>query len=153
MLDHYLQIAVKALDDLIEATKSDIDDIKQAHHAKIFERAKVKEQLVKSFENHKSLIDNEIAKLASENPEAELASLLGEAEREKLGELREKLEELKAHNTHFAKMVIGVSEFYNSLLNKIMPTENVGYGKPGGKKNGYGGTHQVKNASILQVRG
>lgn len=152
MLTHYLQVALKSLGDLIEATRNDIDDIKQARHANIFERAKIKEQLVKSFENHKSLIDNEIAKLASANPEAELASLLKPEEREMLSRLREELEELKRQNTQFAKMVIGVSEFYNSLLNKIMPTEKVGYGAPKGGAPGYG-SQQVKSASILQVRG
>ena len=64
MLTHYLETANKLLIDLITTTNNDIEDIKAAHHDTVFTRTKIKDELVRSFENHKSLIDNEIIKIS-----------------------------------------------------------------------------------------
>lgn len=53
MLMHYLNNAIKDIDNLIQLTKKDIEDIKIAQHSNVFERAKIKNDLIQSFENKK----------------------------------------------------------------------------------------------------
>lgn len=142
MLTHYLQKANEILSDLIETTKSDIKDVKNADHNGVFSRVKIKEELVKSFENHKSLIDNEIGKLAQNSKSDSLEGILNDDQQKLLDEMREKIKTLQSENKHFATIVIAVSEFYSSLLNKIIPTEQVGYEN-----------HKAKRASYLQIKG
>jgi len=142
MLTHHLTNAIQTLQDLIDVTRNDIDDIKEAKHDNIFSRAQIKEQLVQSFENIKSMIDNEIAKQVQSNPDKELTEILDEEQQNHLDTMRNKLEELKKVNRYFGNMVIAVSEFYSSLLAKLIPSENVGYGK-----------QQYKSASFLQIKG
>ena len=66
MLTHYLRNAIQDIDHLIEQTHKDIADIKVAKHSEVFERAKIKEDLIHSFENKKSLLDNELMKMLKE---------------------------------------------------------------------------------------
>ena len=142
MLTHYLQQANEILSNLIETTRNDIEDIKSAKHDNIFSRTKTKEELVKSFENHKSLIDNEIAKMAQAAEGAPLDKILDDTQQALLNEMREKLKSLQKENKHFASMVIAVSEFYSSLINRLIPTEQVGYEN-----------HKAKRASYLHIKG
>lgn len=142
MLTHYLQKANEILSDLIETTRNDIEDIKNAKHDNIFSRTKTKEELVKSFENHKSLIDNEIAKMVQAAPEGGLETILSTEQQELLDNMRTRLKELQDENRHFATMVIAVSEFYSSLINRLIPTEQVGYE-----------SHKAKRASYLHIKG
>ena len=101
----------------------------------------MKDQLVKSFEGTKSIIDNEIGKLVQKNPGKELADLLDEEQQVLLDRMRKNLEKLRETNRRFAAMVISVSEFYNSLLSRIVPKaqEPTGYGSsvPGGRRNAF----------------
>ena len=142
MLTHYLQTANELLSDLIETTQYDIEDIKQAKHESVFSRTKTKDELVKSFEHHKSLIDNEIAKMVqgAENPSLE--NLLNDEQRSLLDAMRANLQTLQTTNKRFASMVISVSNFYSSLINRLIPTEQVGYEN-----------HRAKSASYLQIKG
>jgi hypothetical protein len=142
MLTHYLQQANEILSNLIETTRNDIEDIKGAKHDNIFSRTKTKEELVKSFENHKSLIDNEIAKMAQASQGASLDTILDDNQQALLDEMREQLKDLQKENKHFATMVIAVSEFYSSLINRLIPTEQVGYDN-----------HKAKRASYLHIKG
>jgi uncharacterized membrane-anchored protein YjiN (DUF445 family) len=142
MLTHYLQQANEILSNLIETTRNDIEDIKGAKHDNIFSRTKTKEELVKSFENHKSLIDNEIAKMAQASDGASLDTILDDNQQALLDEMREQLQALQKENKHFASMVIAVSEFYSSLINRLIPTEQVGYD-----------SHKAKRASYLHIKG
>jgi hypothetical protein len=142
MLTHYLETANKLLSDLIDTTKNDIADIKEAKHDSVFTRTKIKDELVRNFENHKSLIDNEIIKKATANDGVALEDLLSEYEMSLLDTMRQKLAELQKVNKHFASMVIAISELYNSLLNRIVPSEQVGYEKS-----------RVQYASMLQIKG
>lgn len=142
MLTHYLQQANEILSNLIETTRNDIEDIKGAKHDNIFSRTKTKEELVKSFENHKSLIDNEIAKMAQASAGASLDTILDNEQQALLDEMREQLKSLQKENKHFATMVIAVSEFYSSLINRLIPTEQVGYDN-----------HKAKRASYLHIKG
>ncbi len=141
MLLHYLSSSISDIENLIELTKKDIKDIKEANHELVFERTKIKNDLVKSFENKKSLLDNELIKLVGNNKDSKLEDILKDKEKTLLNDMKIKLGELKEINKQYAKFVVIVSEFYNTLLDKIFPCEMDGYNK----------THH-KPASILRVR-
>lgn len=127
MIQHYLKNALLALESLIESTQKDLADIRAAKHQSLLERTRIKEDLVLGFETQKAMLDGAIVKVMEQNPDRELADLLSDEEHELLGELRIALERLQEENKRFAVMVLTVSEFYNSLLNAILPGENVGY--------------------------
>ncbi|MGE4295702.1 MAG: hypothetical protein AB7E49_08375 [Campylobacterales bacterium] len=128
MIQHHLKNAITTLDELIATTQRDLVDIKAARHKALLDRSKLKEDLVSAFEKQKALLDASIARAIDENPERELGDLLSDEEHELLAHLRSSLERLKEENKRFAVMVLTVSEFYNSLLNAILPGDNVGYG-------------------------
>ncbi|MFW5990554.1 MAG: hypothetical protein ACOCP1_04030, partial [Campylobacterales bacterium] len=98
-----------------------------ARHEELFKRNKLKEELVGSFENKKLLIDNEITKLTRKNPNKQVDEILEGEIKDLLSELQSSLLELKTINKNYARMVLGVSEFYNSLLDKLLPKESSGY--------------------------
>ena len=141
MLSHYLTKALDDLNQLITLTKEDIKDIKLAKHETIFARTKIKDELITSFQTKKALIDNEISKQMQAYPDLELENLLSQEEQNALGELKTKLLELKIENKHYAKLVLSVSEFYNSLLERMVPVEMHGYEKV-----------TPKHRAILEVR-
>jgi len=145
MITHYLQKANETLNDLIATTSKDIEDIREARHEPIFERSKIKEQLVKSFEGTKSVIDNEIGRLAKRHPGKDLGDLLDKEQQALLGEMRSKLEQLRSENKRFATLVISVSEFYNTLLSRLVPTAK--------EPTGYGSVAPGRRNAFLQVQG
>lgn len=128
MLNQSLRDAIQKILNLIEITKLDIQDIAQAHNEQIFQRLPIKEALIKEFEQRKSGIDSQILQLKNQNPNQELATLLGEEILDLLEELKSTLKELKELNNGYARSVHAVGEFYTSLLRKIVPHENSGYG-------------------------
>lgn len=127
MLMHYLNNAIKDIDNLIDLTKKDIEDIKIAQHGNVFERAKIKNDLIQSFENKKSLLDNELMKIIKDNGGKSLEDLLGVEQKELLSHMKLKLSELKLCNKEYAKYVVTISQFYNSLLDSIFPRDMEGY--------------------------
>lgn len=129
MLTNYIESAIEDLNKLIELTKNDIEDIKKAKNGALFFRIKAKEDIIASFERKKSLIDNEIFKEHQKNPEIPLSELLSEATLFLLDQFKEKLVELKKLNKQYARQVLSVGEFYNSLLEKLIPMEMDGYNK------------------------
>lgn len=129
MLTNYIESAIEDLNKLIELTKNDIEDIKKAKNGALFFRIKAKEDIIASFERKKSLIDNEIFKEHQKNPEVPLSELLSEATLFLLDQFKEKLVELKKLNKQYARQVLSVGEFYNSLLEKLIPMEMDGYNK------------------------
>ena len=142
MITHYLQTTNEILSNIIEITQQDIQDIKQARHESIFERTQLKEELISSFEYNKSLLDAEITKKVSTNSNISLEDVLTQEQQEMLDVLKNSLIELQKLNKYFATMVIAVSEFYNSLLNKIVPSEQIGYDP-----------YRAKRASYLHIKG
>jgi hypothetical protein len=142
VLTHYLQVANRLLGDLITTTQHDLEDVKNAQHSNLFARTPIKDELIKSFENHQSLINNEIAKLMSQAPNKSLDVILDDEQHTLLDKMKISLKELQSVNKHLATMVIAVSEFYNSLLGRLIPTEQVGYEG-----------HKAKYASFLQIKG
>ena len=141
MLTHHLKSAIEDLRDLITMTESDITDIKLAQHEPQFERVKLKDEKIKSFESKKAMIDHEIASLVKSNPNSELPTLLNEEQHQLLDALKVELTRLHEINAKYAKLVLVVSNLYNTFLEKIVPTEMQGYQKVA-----------AKNSTLLEVR-
>ena len=128
MLHQYLKDAICELNKLIELTQTDIADLSEAKNEVIFQRLPYKESLIKSFEQKKSLIDSAMVALRDNNPQKSLSDLLDQEALDLLDELKISLKNLKELNKGYAKSVYAVNEFYTSLLRKIVPHENNGYG-------------------------
>ena len=127
MLTHYLQNAIKDIENLIEQTHKDIAAIKVANHSEVFERTKIKEDLIRSFETKKSLLDNELMKMIKESGQTSLEELLSVEQKELLAQMKTKLSELKICNKQYAKYVVTISQFYNVLLDSVFPRDMEGY--------------------------
>jgi len=134
MLNHYLETSIKDLEYIKKLIEDDIVDIKEAKHESLFERSKVKEHAIVTFENKKAFIDNEILKISRQNEGKDLQDILTQEQLELLDELKNSLIDLKEKNRYFAKLLLSVSEFYNSLYKKMLPTETNGYGPDIAKK-------------------
>lgn len=141
MLSHHLQGALTDLKDIIEITKADIADIKEANNEPQFNRLPLKEEKLKSFESKKAMIDHEISSLMSANPDTDLPDLLNEEQHIALGELKMQLSTLRDVNKRYAKLVLAVSNLYNTFLERIVPTEMDGYEKKASK-----------NSALLEIR-
>ena len=141
MLLHHLKSAIGDLQDLISITQTDIEDIKEAKQSPQFDRLPLKDEKIKSFESKKAMIDYEISKLMSANPQKDLADLLDGEQHEALDQMRVELSNLRVTNQKYAKMVLTVSSFYNTLLERIVPTEMNGYKRVASK-----------NPSFLEIR-
>jgi len=141
MLSHHLQSALSDLRDLIKITESDISDIKLAKNDSQFDRLSLKEDKLKSFEQKKAMIDHEISTLMTSYPQKELSELLNTEQHKFLDELKVELNNLREVNKHYAKLVLTVSNLYNTFLERLVPTEMQGYNKVASK-----------DASIIEVR-
>lgn len=141
MLSYHLQSAINDLRDLIKITESDIEDIQVANHNPQFDRLKLKEEKLKSFESKKAMIDHEISALIRLHPDVELPELLNEEQHNMLNELKVELSNLHSINKRYAKLVLAVSNLYNIFLENLIPTEMNGYNKVASK-----------DSTILKVR-
>jgi hypothetical protein len=141
MLSHHLESALKDLRDLIEITESDIADIKEAKNDPQFDRLSLKEEKLKSFESKKAMIDHEISSLMTANPDMDLPELLSKEQHLLLDDLKVELNNLRDVNKHYARLVLIVSNLYNTFLERVVPTEMQGYSKVASK-----------DSSILEVR-
>lgn len=141
MLLHYLKTSIEDIENLIELTNKDIADIKEAKHEEVFKRTKIKNDLVKSFENKKSMLDNELIKLVKNSDNKPLEEILDSSQQDMLEEMKNKLFTLKQKNKEYARFVVTVSEFYNSLLDSIFPRDMEGYQRL-----------NHKPASLLKIR-
>jgi len=141
LLAYHLESALKDLRDIITMTQNDIDDIKKADADAQFDRLSLKEEMIEAFEAKKALIDHEISKLMTSNPNKDLPELLNQEEHAKLDELKTELANLKEINQKYARMVLAVSSLYNDFLERLVPTEMEGYNKVASK-----------NPSLLEVR-
>ncbi len=141
MLSYHLQSAINDLRDLVKITESDIEDIQVANHNPQFDRLKLKEEKLKSFESKKAMIDHEISALIRLHPNVELPELLNEEQHTMLNELKVELSNLHSINKRYAKLVLAVSNLYNTFLENLIPTEMQGYNKVASK-----------DSTILKVR-
>lgn len=132
MLKRYLDEAMGVLDELIAQTTEDIEKIKLADHSKVDDSVRRKNELVKKFESVKSLLDKELLRVSNENGGANLSSILDDEVKSSLALMRSKLEELYSKNKEYAKYVVGVKEFFDSLLKNMFKGEqDGGYDKNG----------------------
>ena len=134
LLTYQLDGALKDLRDLILMTKDDIEDIKEAKHEHQFDRLSLKEELIQNFEAKKAMIDHEISKLMTSQPDKELSELLNQEQHQKLQELKNELTNLKEVNQKYARMVLAVSSLFNDFLETLVPTEMEGYNKKASSK-------------------
>ena len=141
MLSYHLQSALSDLRDLIKITESDLEDIKLANNDPQFERLALKEEKLRSFESKKAMIDHEISSLMTENPDVDLPKLLSEEQHNYLDELKVELSNLREVNKKYARLVLKVSNLYNTFLERLVPSEMQGYKKVASK-----------DPSILEVR-
>ena len=131
MLKEYLNQAMGVLDELIALTDEDIKNIKEAKHSTVEESVKKKNELVKKFESVKILLDKELLRVSRENGGANLSSILDDEVKSSLTLMRSKLEELYSKNKEYAKYVVGVKEFFDSLLKNMFKSESGSYDKEG----------------------
>lgn len=140
LLHGFLEDAIDKLQTLVAYTQADIEDIKQAKHEIIFERSNDKVSMIKQFENAKGMIDNEILSLTKKHPHLKLAEILDQRANELLSNMRTTLEDLRRINTHYARMVFAVSEFYSSIADRLIPREKADY------------KSQVKQSQLLRIQ-
>ncbi len=129
MIVENLQSAILDIDALVALTKSDIEDIKEARHERLSERLVEKEQLINSFERKKADLNNSLLKLTLSNEGRSIEEILSQNEADTLTVFKNKLTSLKIINKEYAKFVATISEFYNSLIDKMFTLESDGYEK------------------------
>lgn len=124
MLKKYLQEAIGVLDELIAVTTQDINNIKEAKHSTVEESVNKKNQLLKKFEATKSMLDKELVRVSKEHNSTDLASILDDDIKSNLVKMRTKLEELHEKNKEYAKYVVVVKEFFDSLVSNMFQNKN-----------------------------
>ncbi len=129
MIVENLQSAILDIDALVALTKSDIEDIKEARHERLSERLIEKERLINSFERKKADLNNSLLKLTLSNEGRAIEDILSQNEADTLSVFKNKLTSLKTINKEYAKFVATISEFYNSLIDKMFTLEADGYEK------------------------
>jgi len=130
MLESYIQAGINDLNKLILLTMEDIEDIKKAKDVNLTKSVSSKNELITVFEKNKSLIDNEILQVHNRNPNvSSLDSLFSDKANDLLSTFREKVSQLPTLNKKYARLVLCIGEFYNSLLEAMIPMEMNGYDK------------------------
>jgi hypothetical protein len=130
MLESYIQAGIDDLNKLILLTMEDIEDIKGAKEVNLTRRVNAKNELIVAFEQNKSLIDSKILEEHNKNPNASsLDSLFSDRANQLLGTFRDKVSQLHTLNKKYARLVLCIGEFYNSLLEAMIPMEMNGYDK------------------------
>jgi len=114
------------LDNLIDITKQDIEDIKIANHEFLFQRNELKEKYLQEFIQQKSQIDSILVKRSESG--LDISQLINPEEDKLLGEFKQKLQEFYEIHKKFSKMALLVTNFYNNLMRKINGEEiDIGY--------------------------
>lgn len=120
MIDKHLNDAISILRQIIDLTNTDIANIKVAKHNDVGPHSELKTKLLANFEKTKKDLDNELLKLAQANPGTNLSSLLSQESKDNLAALRSTLIELKKVNFEYAKNVVVIKEFFDSLVGKML---------------------------------
>lgn len=119
MLKELLKSASQTLDALISQTYEDIENIKKANHIAVNESVAKKTRLIKEFENTKKSIDAELVALASSGGASSLGERLDDESRESLAHMRTQLEMLHKVNKEYARHVVAVKEFFDTLVGQM----------------------------------
>ena len=120
MIDKHLNDAISILRQIIDLTNTDIANIKVAKHNDVGPHSELKTKLLAKFEKTKKDLDNELLKLAKANPGTNLSSLLSQESKDNIAALRSTLIELKKVNFEYAKNVVVIKEFFDSLVGKML---------------------------------
>ena len=120
------------IDRLIELTYDDIALVKSAQHARVSEHQHEKLVLVKRFERNKIVFNDTLQQLTLQYPGQELHEIFSSDVQDKLDLFKTKLTQLHEANKIYAKFVVTLNEFFNSLVSAILPMKEEGYhiGKP-----------------------
>ncbi len=140
MIYKRLENAIEDIDALIELTSKDIADIKEAKHENLSMRLADKERLISSFEQKKALLNSELSNLVNSHDGKPMEEILTSNESDALEIFKDKLSILKNINKEYAKFVATISEFYNSLIDKMFTLEGDGYEK-----------NRLRSAAIFSV--
>lgn len=127
MLKKHLSSAIETLEKLIETTEQDIANIKEAKHSAVDESVRVKNALIKNFEENKRDLDKELVRLSKVDSSKSLAEMLDDEIKGQLVLMRQKLEELNKKNKEYARHVVLVKEFFDSLAKEIFKPESSEY--------------------------
>lgn len=127
MLIKFLSDAISNLEELIKISNLDMQDIKEANHDAIFKRLESKNNAILMFDRNKDLARDAMLKLSKENPNKSIEEILNPEALMLIDKMRDGLKTLREINKNYAKSVVAVYEFYNSLLENIIPSQRDGY--------------------------
>jgi len=126
MLTQTLQSINKILQQLIDITTQDIKDIKKAKHEDLFARNNLKDELITQFSELKSQIDSILVDRS--NRGFTLENMFNEEEDKLFSEFKDKIKQFYEVHNRFARLAYAVSNFYNTLMNKLQGNEvDIGY--------------------------
>ena len=131
MIKKLLDEAIGELDELINLTMQDLANIKEAKHSSVDESVKKKNALVRAFEDTKRALDKELLRVSKESGTTTLANVLDDEVKSKLVLMRSKLEILHKVNKEYARHVVVVKEFFDSLSKKVFGIQTNEYGQDG----------------------
>lgn len=131
MIAHHITNAIDILSQLNNTIKQDIQNIKIANHSNLDKSIEIKNTLLRQFETEKSKLDLELVKVVSEKSGTELANILTDNEKAKLGELKDALSDLQKNNKEYSRYVVIIKEYYDSLSKKLFGTVGEGYNNRG----------------------
>lgn len=144
MVETHLRNSIEILNELVELTKVDIENLKEANHNELDLHSHKKLDLINKFQNEKKLIDSGLIALARENPGVSLTELLSDEVSQNLGILKNTLSELKDLNSKYAKNVLLVKDFYDGLVGAMLGVNQSGGYKPNAKNTGASKFYQAR---------
>jgi hypothetical protein len=127
MLSTLLKQGIETILMIVSITQEEINQIKQAHSKLLFANTAKKNNLINTFYTKKIEIDNQISKIKNNNFNQDMKECLSEEEINLFDELEKNLLELKNINKTYKRIVLGVGEFYLSMLEKLLPNQMKGY--------------------------
>lgn len=119
MIEKRLATANNLLLKIISITEQGISDIKEARKDRLDTQNKEKVEALNAFLKEKQALDNALLELANKN-NGNLSDLLSEKSSDLLQQLKFNLNYLLAKNKEYAKYVLSVKEFYDSLLEEML---------------------------------
>jgi len=127
-----LETLIADIDRLTALTYEDIALVKSAQHSRVGEHQYEKTALVNRFERNKTALNDTLQQITARYPDRGLGEILPADAQEKLELFKTKLTELHEANKIYARFVVTLNEFFNSLVSAILPMKEEGYqtGRP-----------------------
>ncbi len=132
MLKKHLDEVNAILDKLIALTEEDLENIKIAKHETVASNVEKKNELIAEFVSAKKRLDLSLLELSSSAKE--LSEMLDEEDKKKLDTLKKNLQILHSKNKEYARLVLIVKDFFDSLIDKMFNTHNAGTNNAYGNK-------------------